>query len=125
MLTHDYKPILRSHTHWQATQRNRTYQSLPAGARFHLVPLFGGFIPAKCSLSQGFSSGGGDKNFVGTHNTHAIPTDMSGPTCVLRSARAAAGTESAVKNNKIPIAGSADARSVPEPTIRTPPDVLY
>ena len=29
MLTHDYKPTLRSHTHWQATQCNRTDQSLP------------------------------------------------------------------------------------------------
>jgi len=29
MLTHDYKPTLRSHTHWQATQCNRTNQSLP------------------------------------------------------------------------------------------------
>jgi hypothetical protein len=29
MLTHDYKPTLRSHTHWQAAQCNRTDQSLP------------------------------------------------------------------------------------------------
>jgi len=29
MLTHDYKPTLRSHAHWQATQCNRTDQSLP------------------------------------------------------------------------------------------------
>jgi len=29
MLTHDYKPTLRSHTHWQATLCNRTDQSLP------------------------------------------------------------------------------------------------
>jgi len=29
MLTHDYKPTLRSHTHWQATQCNRKDQSLP------------------------------------------------------------------------------------------------
>ena len=29
MLTLDYKPTPRSHTHWQATQCNRTDQSLP------------------------------------------------------------------------------------------------